>query len=61
MKDIPLEKQIETAIQDLNCAMRENIEAAKSEVDAKIRKEKARYSLQKARERLDGVYRQAME
>ena len=41
--------------------MRENIEAAKSEVDAKIRKEKARYSLQKARERLDGVYRQAME
>jgi len=61
MKELSLEKQIKIAVHDLSKAMQENVDASKTEVDAKIRKEKARYTLQKARERLDAVYREAME
>lgn len=61
MKEKTIQERIQIAIKDLSDAMQENIEAGKAEVDAKIRKEKARYTLQKARERLDAVYKEAME
>jgi hypothetical protein len=54
------EDQIRDAIKDVELAMLENIEASKSEVDAKIRKEKARYNLLKSQERLNDLYRSLM-
>lgn len=49
------ENQIETAINDVKNAMIENMEAGRAEVQAKDRKRKAHYQLQKANERLRGI------
>ena len=55
MKEISIENQIELAIEDVKKAMLENMQADKAEVQAKDRKRKAHYALQKANERLRGL------
>jgi len=55
MKEISIENQIELAIKDVKKAMLENMQADKAEVQAKDRKRKAHYALQKANERLRGL------
>lgn len=49
------ESQIEIAINDVKNAMLENMKADRAEVQAKDRKRKAHYALQKANERLRGL------
>lgn len=61
LKDKTLEQKIEIAINDIKNALLENIDACRAEVSAKLRKEKARYVLLKAKERLTALERELME
>ncbi len=56
-----IDEMLKEATEEYFNAMRENIEASKTEIESKIRKEKARYNLQMTRQRLDGIYKESME
>lgn len=59
-KELTIEDQIKEAISDVQKAMLDNVEAGKWAVDALKRKEKAHYTLLKAKERLYGLERSLM-
>lgn len=54
-QELTTEEKIKVAIEDVREAMLENMRADKAEVQAKDRKRKAHYALQKANERLRGL------
>lgn len=55
-----IEDQIKEAIQEVEVAMLENMSAGRAEVESKIKKEKARFRLLKAQERLTSLYHSFM-
>jgi ElaB/YqjD/DUF883 family membrane-anchored ribosome-binding protein len=61
MKSQTLEQRIKEATDDVNNCLLEKINASKAEIDAQKRKTTARYALQKAKERLQGLENELME
>jgi len=60
IKEKSIEDKIKDAIKDEEQAMLENVLASKAETDAKVKKQKAHFKLQKARERLNELYQELM-
>jgi len=54
-------EQIDEAIADISKAMFENVKAGKAVVDAELKKRKAHYALQKAKERLNSLEQELMQ
>lgn len=59
-EELSIEDQIREALQEVETAMLENMSAGKAEVDIKLKKEKARFRLLKAQERLSNLYHSFM-
>ena len=55
------QEQIDEAIADVRKAMVENVKAKKALVDAELKKRKAHYTLQKAKERLNSLEHDLMQ
>lgn len=57
-KELTTKKAVEEALKDVREAMMENISASRAQVNAILRKRKARYALLKAKERLTNIERE---
>lgn len=54
-------EQIEEAVEDVRFAMLENVKASEALFDAEVKKRKAHYLLQKAKERLHALEQELMQ
>ena len=59
-EELTLEEKVLEGIKDVQEALMENIKASKAEMDIKIRKKKAHYTLLKAKERLRSIESELM-
>ena len=56
-----IEERIKEATTEIESALLENVLASKAETNAKIRRRKAHYTLQKSSERLNDLRKELME